>query len=77
MKVNGQLYPRQKNCQYSMDKRLGGPRAGLDMVVRRKNPRPCQESNPYCPACSLVNILIELLQLPKILFPGKYGSLFN
>jgi len=29
-----------------------GPRAALDMVVKRNIPSPCQESNPACPAHS-------------------------
>jgi hypothetical protein len=29
-----------------------GPRAGLDMVLKRKIPSPHQESNPDHPACS-------------------------
>jgi len=33
-----------------------GSRAGLDAVVRRENPSPCQESNPWCPARSLATI---------------------
>jgi hypothetical protein len=31
-----------------------GPRASLDMVVMRKIPSPCQDSNPDHPACSPV-----------------------
>jgi hypothetical protein len=31
---------------YILDRRLVNPRVGLDMVVKRKNPCPCQESNP-------------------------------
>jgi hypothetical protein len=37
-----------------------GPRAGLDMVVKRKGPSPCRESNPDRPAHSLVAIPNEL-----------------
>jgi hypothetical protein len=37
-----------------------GPSAGLDAVVKRKNPCPCQESNPGHPAHSFVTILTEL-----------------
>jgi hypothetical protein len=40
-----------------------GPRAGLDAVAKRKNPYPCQESNPSCPAHNLVTIPTELLWL--------------
>jgi hypothetical protein len=42
-----------------------GPRASLDAVAKRKKSYFCQESNPSCPAKSLVTILIEL--------PGLYG----
>jgi hypothetical protein len=37
-----------------------GPTASLDMVTKRKNTCPCQESNPCRPARSLVIILTEL-----------------
>jgi hypothetical protein len=40
-----------------------GPRASLDMVVKRKNLCPFLESNPCCPYCSLVTILTELFEL--------------
>jgi len=36
-----------------------GPRDGLDVVEMRKNPCPCQESNPSRPARSLVTILTD------------------
>jgi hypothetical protein len=34
------------------------PRAGLDMVEKRKLSLPCQESNPSCPAHSLDSVLV-------------------
>jgi hypothetical protein len=37
-----------------------GPRAGLDAVVKRKFPNPCQESNPSRQTRSLVAIPTEL-----------------
>jgi hypothetical protein len=37
-----------------------GPGAVLDAVVKRKVPSSCQESNPSCPARSLVAIPTEL-----------------
>jgi hypothetical protein len=52
------LYPQGNSPQYSLN-----GRAGLNMVVKRKNPSPHWEMNPRCPACSLVIILIELLRL--------------
>jgi hypothetical protein len=41
-------------------------RAGLDAVARRKNPSPCQESNPRCPVLSLVTKLMELPRLTRL-----------
>jgi hypothetical protein len=41
-----QLYPQGKSPWYPLDRRLGGPRAILDMAVKRKLPSPHQESNP-------------------------------
>jgi hypothetical protein len=38
-------------------------RADLDVVARKKNPNPFQESNPDRPAFSLVSVLTRLLQL--------------
>jgi hypothetical protein len=43
MEVSGQLhtpplYPWGKSLQYPFDRRLGGTRAGLNMVVKSKNP---------------------------------------
>jgi len=40
-----------------------GPRAGVDMMAKRKHPCPCWESNPGYPACSLVTTLAELSQV--------------
>jgi hypothetical protein len=39
------------------------PRAGLDVVAKRKNSSPCLELNPGHPAHSIVTILTELSQL--------------
>jgi len=54
------LYAQSKNPWYPLDRRLGGPRAGLNAVAVRKHPIPCWESNPGCPAHNLDTILIEL-----------------
>jgi len=35
-----------------LDRRLGGPQAGLDAVAKRKIPIPCRESSPALLACS-------------------------
>jgi hypothetical protein len=43
------LYPRGKSLVYPLDRRLGGPRAVLDAVVKRKIPSPRRESNPRTP----------------------------
>jgi hypothetical protein len=40
------FYPQRKSPWYLLDRRLGGPQ---DMVVKRKIPSPCQESNPRTP----------------------------
>jgi hypothetical protein len=47
-----------------MNRRLGRPRASLDVVVRRKIPSPCQEIHLSQPAHSTVTVLTEL-QTPK------------
>jgi hypothetical protein len=39
-----------------------GPRAGLDAVAKRKDPRPRRDTNPCRPASSKVTIPIELLR---------------
>jgi hypothetical protein len=40
------FYPQGKSPWYPLDRRPGGPRAGLDAVVKRKIPSPCRDSNP-------------------------------
>jgi hypothetical protein len=40
-----------------------GRRAGLEMVVKRKIPFPCRESNPGRSVRNLVTILTKLLRL--------------
>jgi hypothetical protein len=60
MGVSGQhhapatLYPRGKDPRYPLDRRLGGPRAGLDAGARRKILCPCRGSNPDRPARSKI-----------------------
>jgi len=41
-----------------------GPRASLDVVAKRKEPCPCQVSNPGHPVHSLVTVLNELWWYP-------------
>jgi hypothetical protein len=46
-------------------------------VEKQKIPAPCWESNPGCPACSLVTILTELSWLPitcKVIVIYKFGT---
>jgi hypothetical protein len=58
MGVSGQchapatLYPRGKDPWYPLDRRLVGPRAGLDAGARRKILCPCRGLNPDRPARS-------------------------
>jgi hypothetical protein len=47
---SGRFTPEEK----PLVRRRVGPRAGLDAVVKRKNPRTCRKSNPGLPARSLV-----------------------
>jgi len=59
---------------------IGGwvsPRAGLDVVTKRKIPSSCQESNPGCPTHSPVTILTELpwLMNGKLMLPVKVHRL--
>ena len=54
MKVNGCLHipaalPVGKEPQYPLNKRLFGPRAGLDILEKRRIPYPYWDSNP-CPS---------------------------
>jgi len=71
MEMSGQLhapsalYPRERATGTHYRGGLLGPRAGLDTAVEeRKIPRPCRQSNPGRPTCSLVNILIDLSRFP-------------
>jgi hypothetical protein len=43
------LYPQGKIPCYPLNRRLGGPQSRSGKVVKRKIPRPCQESNPRTP----------------------------
>jgi len=55
MEVSGQLNAPaallpEKEPRYPLDRRLGGPRVGLDAVVKRKIPSPCnvpESRRPY------------------------------
>jgi hypothetical protein len=55
------LYPQGKSPWFTSDRRLVGPRAGLNAVAKRKIPNPFRESNPSRPARSLVCILTYCL----------------
>jgi hypothetical protein len=43
------LYSQGRSPWYPLDRRLGGPRAVLDAVVKRKIPSPYWELNPRTP----------------------------
>jgi hypothetical protein len=43
------LYPQGKNSWYPLDRSLGGSRAVLDAVVKKKILSPLRESNPRTP----------------------------
>jgi len=50
MDVSGQLqvpaaYPRGKNTQYSLDRRLGGPQSRFERGGDEKNFQPCHNSH--------------------------------
>jgi hypothetical protein len=50
----GQLHapaalPQGKSAWYPLDRRLGGPRAVMNVVVNSKIPSPHRESNPRTP----------------------------
>jgi len=68
------LYPWGKSPWYPVDRRLDGPRAGLDAVTKRKNPCPCWKLRSTCPACSLDTILTELPYLLKRILQPHFGS---
>jgi hypothetical protein len=63
------LYPRGRSLHYPLDRRLGGPKAGLNAVTKRKNLYHCpyRELNPDRPARSLVCTLTELSRLRWVL----------
>jgi len=44
--------------------RTGGSQAGLDAVMKRKNPCLCWESNPSHPVHSSITVLTEITWLP-------------
>jgi hypothetical protein len=39
------LYSQGKSPWYPLNRRLGGPRAGVDAMEKRKIPSPCRDSN--------------------------------
>jgi hypothetical protein len=57
-------YPWGKRPWHPMDRRPGGPQCQSGHSgKKKKNPCPCQELNPSCPACSCLTILTKLPQL--------------
>jgi hypothetical protein len=65
---SGRFTPEERTRQ-PMARRLGGPRAGLN-VMKRKT-LLCRESNPDRLACSLVTVLTEQ---PRFLLYKKKGT---
>jgi hypothetical protein len=45
MDVSGLLHLQGRIPRYSLDRGLGGPRAGLDAVVKRRIPSPSRDSS--------------------------------
>jgi hypothetical protein len=45
----GRFSPQGKSPWYPLDRRVGGPRAVLDTMEKRKMPSPHRESNPRTP----------------------------
>jgi hypothetical protein len=60
------LYPQGDSLWYTLDRRLGGPSAILDVVVKRKIPSLHWESNPRTPDIQHITqcYTTELSQLP-------------
>jgi hypothetical protein len=81
MRVSGQrhapaaLYPRGKDPRYPLDRRLGGPRAGLDAEARRKILCPCRGSNPERPARSQTQHWLSYCGSIFSVDPTIYGML--
>jgi hypothetical protein len=74
MEVTGQLHDftlRGKTSSIHWRGGYVGPRAGLDMVMKRKILSPCWELNPSCPACILLTKLT--LCADKITGDNHYG----
>jgi hypothetical protein len=46
------LHPREKDSKYPLDRRLSGPRTGLDTEVRENILFLCRKSKPGRPVCS-------------------------
>jgi hypothetical protein len=64
---NSQVPPGYHLSQLARIECWVGPRAGLDAMEKRKISCPCCESNPGCPAHSLVSIPAELSWLLNLL----------
>jgi len=58
--IHQPLYPGGKSSSTHWIGGWVGPRANLDMVVKRKDPCFCQKSNAHHPTHSLITILTEL-----------------
>lgn len=44
--VSGRLYSRSNNHQWPLNRRVGGPRAGLDVLKKRKTVAPAINRTP-------------------------------
>jgi hypothetical protein len=75
------LYSHEKSPWYPLDRRLGGSRAVLDAVVKRKISSPRRESNHRTPivhpvAQLHIYVLAELQGEKLMLVPGHSVALF-
>jgi hypothetical protein len=67
MEVSGQLHapaalPQGKNPWFPLDRRLRGPRAGLDRMVKRKIPTLCRDSSLRSSSPQLSAIALNYLE---------------
>jgi hypothetical protein len=58
------FYPRRKRPLYPLDRSLGGPRSGLDAVVKRKIPAPSGNRTPTVQPVPILTELSRLMSAP-------------
>jgi hypothetical protein len=68
------LYPWGESSHYPLCRRLGGSQSPPGCGGKEQSPSPCWESNPGCPAHSLVTILTEFFQLIQNMIFKKWNS---